>query len=276
MKINFNWQSQTGHNIHAVEWKSESKKPRAVVALVHGHGEYCERYEHLASYFNQSGFVVMAYDHIGHGLSEGKRGHTPSVDAYLNDIDVLLEQIKKKYPNLPIILYGHSMGGNLVLNHTLRRRPNVRGTIATGPWIRLAFEPNKAMVAIGKLVKSVLPSLQQPTGLDATYIARDEKVVDAYKKDPLVHGKTTPSAGLGMMEAAAWLNGFSGEVPVPMLLMHGGDDKITSPEGTKHFAQNAKGDVTLKIWDGLYHEIHNEANQKEIFDFAIHWIEKYI
>jgi alpha-beta hydrolase superfamily lysophospholipase len=271
MKTTFNWKSKTGHNIYGVHWGGQA--PKAVICLVHGHGEHCERYAHLAKYFNDRNFAVVAYDHIGHGHSEGKRGHTPNIDAYLDDIALLLGHARQFYPDAPLVLYGHSMGGNLVLNFTLRRKPDIRATIATGPWIQLAFEPNKALVTVGKLLRGIAPSLQQPTGLDPAHISKQAQVVEAYKNDPLVHGKTTPAAGLGMMEAAAWLNNFKEEVPVPLLVMHGADDKITDPEGTKNFARNAKGDVTLKLWDGLYHEIHNEANQNEIFDFTINWLE---
>ncbi len=266
----FSWQTKDNLKIHAVHWKAPN--PKAVVCLVHGQGEHCERYDHLADFFCKNDYSIMSYDHRGHGKSEGKRGHTPNYDAYLDGVDDLITKARIEYPDLPIFLYGHSMGGNIALNYLIKRKPDVKGIITTGPWIKLAFEPSKFLVTLGKFMRNITPSLSQPTGLDAKHIARNEATVEAYVKDPLVHGKVTSAAGIDLMKAADFLDNYSGELSCPALLMHGEDDQITSAKATEAFAERVSGDITLEIWKGLYHEIHNELVQDEVFQTEIDWL----
>ena len=252
-------------------WKIEN--PKAAIVLVHGFGEHSGRYAHLADFFNKNGYSVYALDNRGHGKSEGKRGHTPKYEAYLDDIEVFLDYVRTQNKNTGIYLYGHSMGGNLVLNYLLRRKPAVKGVIVTGPWIQLAFEPKPILVTMGKLMRSIVPTFTQNSGLQQEHISKDPKVVEAYKQDPLVHGNISAAASLGLLEAASFLNTYEGEVPVPLLIMHGEDDLITSQPASEAFAKRLKGKVTYKKWEGMYHEIHNEPPQLAVFNYTLGWLE---
>ncbi len=252
-------------------WKIEN--PKAAIVVVHGFGEHSGRYAHLADFFNKNGYSVYALDNRGHGKSEGKRGHTPKYEAYLDDIEVFLNYVHTQNKNTGIYLYGHSMGGNLVLNYLFRRKPAVKGVIVTGPWIQLAFEPKPILVTIGKLMRSIVPTFTQNSGLQQEHISKDPKVVEAYKQDPLVHGNISAAASLGLLEAASFLNTYEGEVPVPLLIMHGEDDLITSQPASEALAHRLKGKVTYKKWEGMYHEIHNEPQQLEVFNYTLGWME---
>jgi len=236
-------------------------------------GEHIGRYAHVAEWFNKQGIAVLGFDQQGYGKSEGKRGHALRLDAYLNDIGQLLEETRRLYPGVLLFLYGHSMGGNLALNFVLRRHPDIRGLIATGPWIRLAFEAPVLKVMAGRMLRRFMPSLSLATGLVAHFISRDPAVVNAYKNDPLVHGQVSASAGIALLEAASWLNQFKGPVPVPILLLHGGSDKLTSAPATKELADRLSGDVTHHEWPELYHEIHNEPEKEVVFNFILDWME---
>ncbi|MFT7603149.1 MAG: acylglycerol lipase, partial [Saprospiraceae bacterium] len=108
--MEFNWQTKDGITIFGKEWKTEN--PKAVIALVHGFGEHCMRYDAMANYYNRKGYAMIGYDRRGHGQSTGPRGFTPNFEAYLDEVAALIEAGKKRYPGKPIILYGHSMGGN--------------------------------------------------------------------------------------------------------------------------------------------------------------------
>lgn len=252
-------------------WKVEN--PKAIIALIHGFGEHSGRYAHFADFFNKNGYSVYALDNRGHGKSEGKRGHTPKYETYLDDIEVFLDYVHAQNKNKEIYLYGHSMGGNLVLNYLLRRKPVVKGVIVTGPWIQLAFEPKPILVTMGKLMRSIVPTFTQSSGLQQEHISKDPKVVEAYKQDPLVHGNISAAASLGLLEAASFLNTYQGEMPVPLLIMHGEDDLITSQPASEAFAKRLKGKVTYKKWEGMYHEIHNEPQQLEVFNYTLGWME---
>jgi alpha-beta hydrolase superfamily lysophospholipase len=268
------WRTSDGLIILGRHWKLPG--PKAEVCLVHGLGEHCGRYHHVAEFFAKSNMATLAYDRRGHGRSEGKRGDTPNYEAYLDEIARLLEEAQTQYPGKPIFLYGHSMGGNLVLNFVLQRKPLIRGVIATGSWIKLANPPLLLALVAAKLLRQTFPSFSQNSGLNPRLISKDPQVVEAYLTDPLVHNRITAAAGLAMLEAARRLELFSGKMPVPALIMHGGSDRITQSSGSEHFALRITGDVTWKRWDGLFHEIHNEPEQAEVLHFMVDWMEKVL
>ncbi|AEE49462.1 alpha/beta hydrolase [Haliscomenobacter hydrossis] len=261
-------------NLRCLVW--DHVEPRAVIALVHGMGEHCARYTHVADYFNQQGYALMAYDQRGHGESGGPRGHSPSFDALLDDLALFLRKVEKEYPNTPIVLYGHSMGGNVVLNYTLRRKPAIRGLVASSPWIELAFAPPAWKVSAGRWLKVLIPKLSMLNELDIKFISRDPQVVAAYQKDPLVHTRITPSMGYEMMQAASWLNTFVGEMPVPTLLFHGTEDGLTSHLASRAFAQRVQGPLTFVEYQGLYHETHNEPEKAEVLARINAWLDEIL
>jgi alpha-beta hydrolase superfamily lysophospholipase len=266
----FFWLNTQGMNLFAAHWPVET--PIAVIALVHGQGEHIGRYAHLAEWFNQRGIAIVGYDQQGHGRSEGKRGHAKNLDTLLDDIGLLIEKARELYPNAPLFLYGHSMGGGLVLNFATRRNPNLAGLIATSPWIRLSFEAPAIKVIAGKILRRFMPTLTLPTGLAAHFISHDESVVEAYKSDPLVHDQLSAAAGIALLEASEWINSWSGALKMPLLLQHGSEDRITSATATREFSERAKGDITYREWPGLYHEIHNEKEQEEMFAHTLQWM----
>ncbi len=162
----------------------------------------------------------------------------------------------------------------MVLNYVTRRDPVLAGVIVTGPWIRLAFEAPRLKVVAAKILKKFMPTLTLPTGLAARFLSRDPAVVKAYQDDPLVHNQLSAAAGLALLEQAGWLNHYSGVFSVPVLLMHGGGDKITSPVATKEFFGRVAGEVAHREWPGLYHEIHNEKEQNDVFEYTLDWMDR--
>ena len=264
------WKNAEGLQIFARNWPVDL--PKAVIALVHGQGEHLGRYDHVAHWFNAHGFAVTLYDQQGHGQSEGTRGHAASIEVLLDDLGQFLEKTKDLYPGLPVFLYGHSMGGNVALNYVLRRKPDLKGIITTGPWIRLAFEAPALKVAAGYLLKRFMPNLTLPNGVHAKFVSRDPEVVKKYVNDPLVHARVSAAGGIALLEGAGWLNKYSGPMPIPALLMHGGADRLTSAPATREFSTRVTGDVTFQEWPGLYHEIHNEKEQEAVFEAVLKWI----
>ncbi len=249
---------------------------KGIICIVHGFGEHSGRYAHVADFFNKNNYAVVAIDNRGHGKSEGKRGHTPNFDTYLEDIDVFLMDTKQRLNDVPMFLYGHSMGGNLTLNYVIRRQPTfLKGLVVTGPWIELAFEPKPIMIMLGKVMRSIIPTFTQESGLIAEYITRDKAVVEAYKKDPLVHTKITASAGMSLTESAAYLNNFSGDMPVWTFILHGTEDKLIAQSASEAFAKRVKN-VNYKKYVGLYHEIHNEPEKMDVLNDILMWLNSKI
>jgi len=247
---------------------------KGVVCLVHGLGEHSGRYAPLAAALNAAGFAVHAFDLRGHGKSGGKRGHTPDYDALMNDIACLLNDAAKKFPAAPRFLYGHSLGGNLVLNYILRRPvEDLTGAVATGPWLRLAFEPPAFKIWLARTVGRLLPALLQPSGLNVAHLSHDPEIVQAYVEDPLVHDRISSALFLGAYEAGLWALEHAADLTLPLLLMHGADDQLTSPEASEEFCRRAGERCTFKRWEGMYHEIHNEPQKAEVYRTVIAWLE---
>lgn len=268
--IDTNWTSADGLPLVGRCWEPAGE-PRAVVCLVHGLGEHSGRYAHVAAALNDAGYAVLACDKRGHGRSGGKRGHTPSYEALMADIDLLLAQAEQRFPGKPRFLYGHSLGGNEVLNYALRRKPDLAGVVATSPGLRTAFQPPALQLAAGRLMNRLWPAFTMPNGLEQAAVSRDPTVVAAYQADPLVHDRLSARLGMSLLESGEWAIAHAAEFPVPLLLMHGTADRLTSVAASQEFAARAPH-CTLKLWEGLYHETHNEPEKAEVIGFVVSWL----
>ena len=252
-----------------------SHEIKALVCLIHGIGEHSSRYAHVAAFLNDAGYACFTFDHRGHGHSEGRRGHFPCLESVTDDMRLLLDQARIRYPGVPIILYGHSLGGNLVLNYVLRNTSEVRGVIVTAPMLRLAFKPSRIKTVLAKSLIRLLPTLSLPSGLDTRDISRDPEEVRKYDDDPIVHDRITPCF-LDLIHAGEWALEHASEFPKPLLLMHGSEDHITAHENSRQFAKQAGECCTLRIWEGLYHEIHNEPERADVMGEMISWMDRIL
>jgi alpha-beta hydrolase superfamily lysophospholipase len=242
------------------------------MVLVHGLGEHIGRYNHLASRYHQHQMAVVGFDLPGHGKTPGQRGHAANLDALLNSIDAAVEAAISLYPNTPVFLHSQSMGGNLALHYGRRYPQKVRGIIASSPWIGLAFPDPALKVALGRLMRNIWPTLSLPTGLDPRKISRTPEVVAAYQNDPLVHGKISSALGIAILDAAHYWQQYQGPYPVHALLMHGTHDDLTSHNQTQNLAQKMGPETTFHSWPGAYHELHNEPEQADVFQYGLAWI----
>jgi alpha-beta hydrolase superfamily lysophospholipase len=253
--------------------QSPGENTKAVIVMVHGLGEHIQRYIHLADLFKKEGIAFLGVDLPGHGRSEGRRGYIKSYDQLGEMIDILIKSCNQTFPTCPVYIYGHSLGGGIVLNYLLKRNPKVKGAIVTSPFLRLAFEPPKIKVFIASVMKHLLPGFIQPSGLNVNYLSHDKSIIEKYKTDPLVHGKISVSLFSEAIAASKYSLAHAAELKVPTLIIHGSDDQILSPEGSREFA----GKTTLaelKVWDGGYHELHNEPFKDEVFKYIMNWIKK--
>jgi acylglycerol lipase len=267
------WKTAEGLSIFAQGWEPESLSPKAVICLVHGIGEHTNRYAHVAEAFTKAGYVLFGADLRGHGKSEGPRGHFPSIDAVVQDIDQLLDHARSRYPGAPLILYGHSLGGILVLYYGLKQKPDVKGIIATSSGLRTALEKQPAKILAAKILGSIMPGVSLPTGLDQNAISQDKEVVAIYAADPLVHDRMSLGFGKIMLSAIRWTFEHAKEFSLPLLLMHGKSDTIAYPSGSEEIASLAKEKCQLVLWENGWHELHNEPFKEEVFKTMIAWME---
>lgn len=268
------FQTQDNLHLYCQGWEPDGEA-RAVIGLVHGLGEHSGRYVHMANFLNQAGYTLLAFDLRGHGKSQGQRGHIPSFEAYMDDIDRLIEELSARYPDEPRFLYGHSMGGLLVLNYVLRRKPYLAGVVVTGPALRTSLENQTFKKTIVQVMGSLLPTMTIPSGLEAQDLSRDPRVVEAYRNDPLIHDATTLGWAKAMLPVLSWTMEQASDFPLPLLIMHGTQDRLNFVEGSQEFAQRVP-DCQLRLWENCYHEIHNEPEQEEVFTYLSEWLDSIL
>jgi alpha-beta hydrolase superfamily lysophospholipase len=253
----------------------EAEKTKAVVVLVHGMGEHSGRYHHVAQKLVENNFSVVALDHFGHGKTAGKRGHNPDFNAVLESVTKTIEKATALFPDKPIFLYGHSMGGNAVINYVLRKNTTLKGVIATSPFLKLGFQPPAWKLSLAKVLQKIAPAITMGNELDANHISREEKEVRKYLNDPLVHDKISPNFSVTFIETGQWAIENAYKLAIPMYLLHGTDDKIIDYKGTQEFANNTEK-ATLKLFEGGYHELHNDVCKEEMLQDVVNWLNKRV
>jgi acylglycerol lipase len=271
----FKLHTQDGMQLYTQGWES-GRSVRAVICLLHGLGEHSGRFAHLAHFLLPSGYAVMSFDLRGHGNSEGIRGHFPSIELVMQDIDELIAAARERYPDVPLFLYGHSLGGVLAINYVLRRKPELVGVVITSPGLKTALEDQKMKIALARLLVSFAPALTLPSGVEPRALTRDSKVVVEYVLDPLVHDRASLAFANSMLGAIKWAYVHANEFHLPLLIMHGTADRLAYHQGSQEFARQVQGDCTLKLWDGLYHEIHNEPEKGDVFAYLLQWLDNHL
>ncbi|WP_422361223.1 alpha/beta hydrolase [Reichenbachiella sp.] len=271
MTENFILTARDGKSLHGKEWLVD--QPKAAICLVHGLGEHIGRYEHVAEFLNSHQISFFATDLRGHGQSEGKRGHTPSHDMLLDDVEELLMYARAEYNDTPLFLYGHSLGGNIVTNYVLKKNTNeLAGAIISSPWLTLSFQPSIFQVKLAKFFSKILPSLTQKNGLNTDHLTHNKEVNQAYLEDPLNHDKISARLFLEAFEAGLWTLENTHKNKIPLLIFHGSEDKITSAHTSKIFAEKVGELATYQLWDEVRHEPHNDVKKDEVLEMVLGWI----
>lgn len=268
----FGWRAKDSLWIYSQCWLPKDK-PKAVVCLLPGLGEHSGRYAQMAKFLTDSGFALTAMDLRGHGRSQGQRGFFSSYGILLDDITLFIKEIKKRFKKTPIFLYGQSFGGNLAVNYTLRYEPRFAGTILSAPMLRTAFKQPVWKIPLGKVMYSVWPTLSLSNGVDLYGLSRDTTVVHSRLSDTLYHNRVTPRF-LDAFKAGEWALGNTERLDIPLLLMHGSADKITSLDASRQFAAKAGSLCRLKIWEGYYHALHEEVDSEVVFAYLVKWMDK--
>lgn len=269
-----------GLSLQGYHWPSNADSARAAIVIVHGLGEHSGRYDHVGSYFIELGYEVFAFDHEGHGNSEGKRGAIRNWPMAVASINSALAAIRQRLPtpHLPVVLYGHSLGGLYSLDYLTGRAEAMQLTAAvvTSPPLALSFTPSPWLVKAANTLKRIAPNVTKSNELDATALSQDAGVVSMYQVDPLVHDQVSILLGADMLTHGKRLTAAGYHGDVPLLLMHGTKDGVTHPGGTSTFAEASTGPVSLELWDGGYHELHNEPYKEQVLHYIAMWLDHQV
>lgn len=248
--------------------------PRASVAMVHGFGEHAGRYAALHRVLLDGGYAIGAADLRGHGRSPGPRGHIDGWDDYRVDCAAIVAHARTLAPGRPVFLFGHSMGGLIVLDFAIERRdPAIDGVVASGAAL-LQAGPRRRLRELGaRMLSRVAPRLSTELGLDPQGISSEAEEVAAYLADPLVHGRASMRWGAEILRTMATTRARAKAVSVPLLLLHGAADPINSPDGSRAF-HDACGhpDRGLKIYPGCRHEIHHDVGRRRLERDLLRWL----
>jgi acylglycerol lipase len=248
-----------------------TRSPRAVICLCHGWGEHSLRYKHWAEKFVGQDYIFFSWDHIGHGQSEGKRGHVESMSVFLEEINLVINKVTELFRAVPIVLYGHSMGGNIAINFALKESNPFKLLVATSPWIQLTKKPSAFLKGLVKVLNSTLPALQISAPLNAQGISHIPEEVEKYKTDPLNHGKITPRLMTEISEGGEYALNHIHELSKPFLLVHGDADPITSYNSSFQLSKKCNTCSFIPFKD-MYHELHNETMQDAVFNIIKEWL----
>ncbi len=246
------------------------ENPKAIVVIVHGLGEHSGRYNYVTEVLNSFGYGVFRFDNRGHGKSGGARGYLKHYSTFIEDTNVIVELAQEQFPELPIFMLGHSMGGYITASYGVKYPHKLRGQIFSGP----AVSPIPTFEEIKKLDVDRNPLMSIPNGL-SHLICRSEKVVEDYKNDPWnLQAFTLKLLTTFGVEGIDYLQKNLAVYKYPCLLMHGENDQIVPKAASESFYdQCSSPDKTLIILPDLYHEILNEEVEKvEILNKIVQWL----
>lgn len=263
--------SRDGTRLFERWWRPDGEA-RCVIALVHGYAEHSGRYEHVGSWFAERHIAVEALDLRGHGQSDGERAIVRSFNEYLGDVSSFLKRVKERNGVLPVFLLGHSMGGGITALFVLTRKPDVAGVILSGP----ALTSSRGRRVMGRVLAPVARFAPKLTlnKLAADTVSRDPAVVAAYDSDPLNYRGgfklgLAAAGGRASTRITRDMEAFN----LPLLVIHGSGDTLVPVDGSEELLRRAaSSDRTLKIYDGLYHEVLNEPEKEQVLGDVYDWI----
>ena len=250
---------------------------KAIILVAHGLGEHISRYNNLANNVVPLGYAVYGLDHQGHGKSEGTRVFVERFQVYLDDLYTLFNMVSKDNPGKKMILYGHSMGGLIAVDYAVKHQQDLAGLVISAPALKPGESITAATIAMARILSAITPKLGVQA-LDSTYLSHDKTVVEAYDKDPLVYrGKITARLGSELFTAMKAMDSQMQFITLPLLILQGSEDKLVNQDGAKTLYEKAGSkDKTLKIYEGFYHEVHNEPGNARVFADIETWLASHI
>ena len=261
-----------GTKLKCVSWQGTGPV-KAVLFIVHGLGEHSGRYEEMAKKFAENQLAVFAFDHRGHGHSDGKKGHASSIDQLLADVEQALMKCRSLYLDIPIVIFGHSMGGQIAATFVQKMKSKeLVGGILSSSWFELVSPPPTWQLGLINGLKRIVPRLALSNGLDEKLISSVKSEVEQYKNDPLIHDRISFSLFKSIYRNGLRILAEKKQVKVPILVCHGDADEITSFDGTKKYAEIQGENATFKRWSGSFHEPHHDKDKDEVIRFYIEWI----
>lgn len=262
-----------GADIYYQCWLPEGE-PRAVLIIVHGLAEHSGRYMNVVNHFVPLGYAVYGIDYLGHDKSDGTRVYVKEFNDFIDPLTVCVDMVCKRQPGKPSFLLGHSMGALVSALFLLDQQAELTGAILSGPSVKVPSNTSPITISIIKLLSSLLPRIGL-LQLKAEGVSRDPAVVQAYVNDPLVYArKTTARLTYEILKAMQRITAEASRITLPVLIVQGSADRLVDPEGARMlYGAVGSVDKTIKIYDGLYHEVFNEPERDQVLGDVEAWLE---
>jgi len=274
--IEGNFEGVRNANIYYQAWLPDGKL-KAVLLVVHGLGEHSGRYMNVVDRFVPIGYAVYGFDHIGHGKSDGEREIIERFDDFTDTLQIFSRIVAEWQPGIPIFILGHSLGGEIVTYYLLDHQEEFKGAIISAPAVKLGEGISPLTISVGKVLSKIAPGMGL-IALDTSVLSRDPEVVEAYVNDPLVfHAKTPARMAAEMLSAMMRITAEANRITTPMILVQGAEDLIVHPSGAQMLYDKASSaDKTIKIYDGMYHEVFNEPDRERVLKDVENWLERQL
>jgi len=272
-QIEDDFRGQGGLNLYYQCWLP-SQKPKAVLVLVHGLAEHSGRYGNVVDYFVSRGYAVCALDHRGHGKSQGLPGYVERFSHFASDLIDFLNIVRRLFPQARIIAVGHSVGGTIAAAGAVQAPAKLDGLILSGAFVIPGTSLSPVKILAARLLSLLLPKMGVDT-IDAAAVSQDKAVVRAYINDPLVyHGKVSARLGAEIITAMRRLLLEIAGLTLPVLIMHGSEDRLSRPEGSRLLYERVGSKhKTLKLYPGFHHELFNEPGRRQVFEDMERWLD---
>lgn len=278
-KRKLNLIAKDGASINAAVFHADSK-PKGVLIVCHGFGEHIGSYQELAQYMTDRGYACIIFDQRGHGemnyaddVRKNYFGIIPGYESFLDDIDVVRDEASSLYPETPLVLYGHSMGGNIAANYLLKKEQNSFAcAILETPWLRLFKPVAPPVVALSKVFGRLNHKWAIVNKLALDDITRDKKRAAEIGKDKLYHNRISFRMFSGITDAGEYAVKNAGKISIPTLLICADGDKIVCPKAVKEFKDSTEANVILKSYDA-YHSVHNDIIKEKFYNDAIAFLD---
>jgi alpha-beta hydrolase superfamily lysophospholipase len=265
------WISFDDTNIYAVIWQPVDP-PKAVIAFLHGHGTHCRRYDEWFGAFVNSGFAVISFDLRGHGRSGGKQGTIHRYSEYLEDAALLVRKARENFRGLPLVLYGHSMGATILLSYLQGAKELPEMAIFASAWLELVQPPGKFKSLAIWLADSLIPQATIKTGLKAKDFAPPTENEPLKAKDPLMHKRISARCFREVQRACKNIGPDNMPITIPLLFMHGTNDRVSTAAASKNLAKSIAGKITYREWENGPHQLHAWDQNDKVTAFTIRWI----
>ena len=248
-----------------------SESIRGVVQVIHGFGEHIDRYTEMADFFTKNNYVCIIHDQRGHGMMPGKtekqrkmkRGIVSDYKLLIDDVFMIREKTDIWYPGVPVILYGHSMGGNIAINTVLKyKQSKYKKLIAESPWLRLYEPPSKVLFNCARVISKISHKIAVTNELDAETISR--RTMPQEQPDEYYHNRISIRLFAQMTVAGEYAIKNAYGISIPTLVLCAGQDKIVCPKAINEFCRNADKNVVQEEYPDGYHALHNDIIKGEV------------